>query len=112
MTTRETAIDLTSDDEDTSTKRRRMPVEDTGKADKKMKQVCGVCEENKDGLRKTGNSIGLICEDCVEDCPECGFCDGCNRYEETDGENLCGRCQHRMTPHVVDSSSDDDSDDV
>jgi hypothetical protein len=32
----------------------------------------------------------------MEDNPEMNFCDGCERYEETDGENLCGRCQYEM----------------
>jgi hypothetical protein len=32
----------------------------------------------------------------MEDIPEMNFCDGCERYEETNGENLCGRCQYEM----------------
>ena len=54
---------------------------------------CGCCDEVRECLKKTGNSIGFVCEDCEENNPEMAFCDGCDRYEETDGENLCGRCQ-------------------
>ena len=100
MSTREAPIDLTvSDDEEECEKKRKEPAEVTEKRDtKRVKEVnkCYSCEEENEHLRGTGNSLGFICYDCMEDNPEMNFCDGCDRYEETDGENLCGRCQYEL----------------
>ena len=95
MSTPENTIDLTgSDDEKVTTKKRQPEV--SVKKEKKAKKAadkCGMCEEAKPDLKETGNCIGFVCEDCMEETPEMAFCDDCGRYEETDGENLCGRCQ-------------------
>jgi hypothetical protein len=99
MSTKENAIDLTSSDDEKDCKKKRKDPEMTEKKEqKRAKKVnkCFSCEEVKEGIRATGNSLGFVCEDCAEDIPEMNFCDGCERYEETDGENLCGRCQYEM----------------
>lgn len=101
MSTREAPIDLTSSDDEYECKKKRKEPEVTVKKElKRIKKViinkCYSCEKPKEGLRPTGNSLGFVCEDCAEDIPEMGFCNGCDRYEETDGENFCGRCQYEM----------------
>ncbi len=99
MSTKENAIDLTtSDDEKDCKKKRKDPEMNEKKEKKRAKKVnkCFSCEEAKDGLRATGNCLKFVCEDCIEEIPEMGFCNGCNRYEETDGENFCGTCQYEL----------------
>jgi hypothetical protein len=98
MSTRENPIDLTSsDDEKDCKKKRKLPEMIVKKERKLVVNKCYICEEAKEGLRATGNSLGFVCEACMEDIPEMGFCNGCDRYEETDGENFCGRCQFELT---------------
>ena len=97
MSTKENPIDLTSSDseEECHKKKRKEPEMSEKKVQKKSKvNKCFSCHEAKDRMEETGNSLGFICYDCMEDIPEMNFCDRCNRYEETDGENLCGRCQY------------------
>lgn len=99
MSTRENAIDLTSSDDEKDCKKKRKEPEVTEKKEKKRaKKVnkCFSCEEAKDGLRATGNCLKFVCEDCMEEIPEMGFCNGCDRYEETNGENFCGKCQYEL----------------
>jgi hypothetical protein len=106
MTTPENVIDLTSsdDEEEKMTKKRQPEVsvktekkakkaEKTKNDDEEEEDKCGCCDKAKPDLKPTGNCIGFVCEDCMEETPEMAFCDGCDRYEETNGENLCGRCQ-------------------
>jgi hypothetical protein len=98
MSTRANAIDLSgSDNEEEETQKKRKPEVTRGEQEKKsLKEadMCGFCDKVKEGLKSTGNSMGFVCEDCEEETnTEMAFCDGCDRYEETDGENLCGRCQ-------------------
>jgi hypothetical protein len=137
-------IDLSiSDDEEEKTQKKRKPEVTCGcdqlakcylhfnydeQEKKSLKEAdkCGCCDEVRESLKKTGNSIGFVCEDCEENNPEMAFCDGCDRYEETNDINLCGRCQHGMWEEmrraddreerafarrigaVCDTSSDDD----
>jgi hypothetical protein len=99
MSTKENPIDLTSSDDEKDCKKKRKEPEVTEKIEKKRaKKVnkCFSCEEPKKDLRETGNSLKFVCEDCIEEIPEMGFCNGCNRYEETDGENFCGTCQYEL----------------
>jgi len=133
MSTRANAIDLSNSDDEEETQKKRKPEVTCGcdqlakcylhfnyaaKSTKKVKEAtdkCGCCDEVKEGLKNTGNSIGFVCEECEENNPEMAFCDGCDRYEETDGENLCGRCQSVTDPkkrakHAKDSDSDSSDD--
>jgi hypothetical protein len=100
MSTRENPIDLTSSDDEEDCKKKRKEPEVTEKIEKKRAKKavnkCFSCEEPKKDLRATGNSLKFVCEDCIEEIPEMGFCNGCNRYEETDGENFCGTCQYEL----------------
>ena len=99
MSTRENPIDLVSSDDECCKKKRKEPEVTQKKETKRVKKVenkCYSCEEPKESLRPTGNSLGFVCDDCMEDIPEMNFCDGCERYEETNGENLCGRCQYEI----------------
>lgn len=63
---------------------------------------CGVqgCK-NTEKLKDTGNWLKYICEKCILLNPEKEFCTGCKRYEETNGEHLCGRCQHEIESGIL-----------
>jgi hypothetical protein len=138
MSTRANAIDLSGSDDEEETQKKRKPEVTTdltcgcslfikcylhfnyangfrvGAATTSTKEadMCGCCDKVKENLKETGNSIGFVCEACEEDNTEMAFCDGCHRYEETDGENLCGRCQSDPKKRTkYDSDSDSDSDD-
>jgi hypothetical protein len=109
MSTRANAIDLSGSDDEEETQKKRKP-EVTDLTSTKEADMCGCCDKVKENLKETGNSIGFVCEACEEDNTEMAFCDGCHRYEETDGENLCGRCQSdpkKRTKYDSDSDSDD-----
>jgi hypothetical protein len=111
MSTRAHAIDLSASDDEEETQKKRKPevtvltcgcdrfakcylhFNYAGTSTKeKEADICGYCDNVKENLKKTGNSIGFVCEACEIVFTYMAFCDGCHRYEETDGENLCGRC--------------------
>jgi len=75
--------------------------------------MCYICKNTKD-LQTTGNSDGYVCQHCVDNSDGQAFCKTCNRYEETDGDGYCGKCQDLQeiaTVKLDDSSSDSDSSD-
>jgi len=132
MSTRGTAIDLSVSDDEEETQKKRKPEMTTdlscpcdGFAKcylhfnyKSKMRLCGSCDRgflDRTAVKRTGNSIGFVCEDCEENTPEMAFCVGCHRYEETDGEDLCGRCQSVTDPkkraeYAVQPDSSSDSD--
>lgn len=60
-----------------------------------MSTKCCYCKQTEN-LKETGNYLRYICQECVDN-RECeNFCEICKRYEETNDENLCGRCQHEQ----------------
>lgn len=99
-------IDLTGDDDDVdvevvvtptnSNKRRINEVNEAVKV--KVEAACGC--GSKVNIKPTGNGFGYayICDTCVEENPECGFCVVCKRYQETNEEMKCGKCEYRKIP--------------
>lgn len=90
-----------------------VPVEEKKKrAPPKKKEPankCYLCKNTKD-LRSTGNSDGYVCQHCVANSECQAFCKTCNRYEETDGEGYCGKCQDSETETVkLPDSSDEEN---
>ena len=71
---------------------------------------CYICKNTKD-LCSTGNSDGYVCEKCISN-PEStqAFCVTCKRYEETDGEGYCGKCQDSSETETVKIDSSDEED--
>ncbi len=88
-------------------KKRAPPKKKTEPANK-----CYICKNEKD-LRSTGNSDGYVCEKCVSN-PEStqAFCVTCKRYEETDGDGYCGKCQDESETDTVKLDSSDDEEEV
>ena len=74
---------------------------------------CYICKNTKD-LCSTGNSDGFVCEKCISN-PESAqaFCVTCKRYEETDGDGYCGKCQDLAESETIKiDSSDDEEEDI
>ena len=58
--------------------------------------VCGFCEGETTDCMPTGNSDEWVCATCVEAQDELNFCKRCDRFEECDDHQHCGRCQSIM----------------
>ena len=73
---------------------------------------CYLCKNEKD-LRSTGNSDGYVCESCISN-PESSqaFCLTCKRYEETDGDGYCGRCQDSDETETIKLAFSDEEEDI
>lgn len=86
-------------------KKRAPPKKKTEPANK-----CYICKNEKD-LCSTGNSDGYVCKNCISN-PEStqAFCITCKRYEETDGDGYCGKCQDLAETETVKLDSSDDED--
>lgn len=56
--------------------------------------TCGFCLLPKANCLKTGNSTEFVCPDCCLGETSSNFCMICDRFEETDDDHHCGKCQY------------------